>query len=347
MDFFAFVQNAAEQGPAYFQNQQEMDPNDYADRSAQAIPGDVRMFSGCRDDQTSADVSNVSQFQLPPGTGPGGAGGACTSAMVSVLSQGECTWVQLLDGMRDILSQKGYSQVPQLSSSREMDLNTPCNIIQPNGNGRTKALLVGINYFGQQGELHGCVNDVLTMRQNIINFGFDENNMRILVDDPNENPYAEPTSRNILEGMHWLVDSAQPGDSLFFHYSGHGGHMRDDDGDEADGFDETLIPSDYQQVGQIRDDEVFTSLVLPLPQGCQLTVVMDCCHSGTVLDLPFMFKADDNTMAAVHEGQPPAMAPNPKFNLEHLLKVAGAMFESFQQGGMEAALRTGMSSFFM
>ena len=32
--------------------------------------------------------------------------------------------------------------------------------------------------------------------------------------------------------------------------------MADDSGDEADGRDETLIPVDFQQTGQIRDDEV-------------------------------------------------------------------------------------------
>ena len=60
----------------------------------------------------------------------------------------------------------------------------------------------------------------------------------------------------------------------------------------ADGYDETLVPLDYQQAGQIRDDDLFTTLVGAMPRGVQLTCVMDCCHSGTVLDLPFQFVAD-------------------------------------------------------
>jgi hypothetical protein len=35
------------------------------------------------------------------------------------------------------------------------------------------------------------------------------------------------------------------GDAVFTHYSGHGGKLRDDDGDEKDGYDETLVPVDY------------------------------------------------------------------------------------------------------
>lgn len=38
--------------------------------------------------------------------------------------------------------------------------------------------------------------------------------------------------------MHWLVRGAQPGDALFFHYSGHGGQAKATQGDEADGMNE-------------------------------------------------------------------------------------------------------------
>jgi hypothetical protein len=44
---------------------------------------------------------------------------------------------------------------------------------------------------------------------------------------------ALPTRQNILASMQWLVQGAQPGDSLFFHYSGHGGSVRDRNGDEV------------------------------------------------------------------------------------------------------------------
>ena len=56
----------------------------------------------------------------------------------------------------------------------------------------------------------------------------------------------------------------QPGDSLVFHYSGHGGQKRDMTGEEVDGMNETLCPMDFQRVGEITDDEVNQRLVNPL-----------------------------------------------------------------------------------
>eukprot|EP00957_Ditylum_brightwellii_P058202 4413593-Ditylum_brightwellii.AAC.1 len=52
-------------------------------QAEQAIPAEVRMISGCADAQTSADVSNVNQFELPDPAGR--SGGACTSALLKVL----------------------------------------------------------------------------------------------------------------------------------------------------------------------------------------------------------------------------------------------------------------------
>ena len=49
---------------------------------------------------------------------------------------------------------------------------------------------------------------------------------------------------------------------------------------------------DYQSAGQIRDDDLYKDLVGGFKAGVFVTFVMDCCHSGSVLDLPFQFQAD-------------------------------------------------------
>lgn len=45
-------------------------------------------------------------------------------------------------------------------------------------------------------------------------------------------------------------------------------------------------------MGQIRDDDLLKILVHPMTAGVTMTCLMDCCHSGTVLDLPYRFTAD-------------------------------------------------------
>jgi len=96
-----------------------------------------------------------------------------------------------------------------------------------------------------------------------------------------------PTRDNLRKGLQWLVQGATEGDILFFHFSGHGGQTADTSGFESDGLNETIMPLDFSVHGHITDDEIWDTLVYPLPAGVKLIAVMDCCHSGTGLDLPY------------------------------------------------------------
>lgn len=293
-------------------------------QAMEAIPAEVFMISGSHDTQTSADVHNVNSFQLPDPAGR--AGGACTSALLQVMHNQhdnpggvELTWVSLLRQMRTVLNGMGYDQVPQLTSSRMIDVNRPMHIVPPESSGTRRAILVGINYVGQQGELSGCHNDAKNIGKYLQDYhGFEESNMLILMDD---GQHHNPTRANLISSFERIGQYSQPGDVVFMHYSGeltgailaihqslfshthdycifigHGGRIPDDNGDEDDGFDETLIPVDFQKAGQIRDDDVLKVLVRPLAQGVTMTCLMDCCHSGTVMDLPYRFTADGDVM---------------------------------------------------
>ncbi|KAJ3127743.1 Ca(2+)-dependent cysteine protease [Nowakowskiella sp. JEL0407] len=160
--------------------------------------------------------------------------------------------------------------------------------------GTKKAMFVGINYFGTSSKLSGCINDVKNVKAFITrNYGFREDpNLMLTLTDDQQGWQFRPTRANIIAGIRWLVQGARPGDSLFFHFSGHGSQQKDHDGDEDDGYDETICPLDYQTAGMITDDELNQMLVRPLPAGVRLTCVVDSCHSGSVLDLPFMYLPD-------------------------------------------------------
>ncbi|KAL9468546.1 hypothetical protein ACSS6W_010240 [Trichoderma asperelloides] len=158
-----------------------------------------------------------------------------------------------------------------------------------NCTGRRKALLIGINYFGSKAELKGCINDVRNVSSFLIEkYNYRREDMVILTDDQNE-PRKRPTKANIQDAMGWLVRDAQPNDSLFLHYSGHGGQTEDLDGDEEDGFDEVIYPLDFQQAGHMVDDEIHFRVVKPLQAGVRLTAIFDSCHSATAMDLPYVY----------------------------------------------------------
>ncbi|KAG8725585.1 Ca(2+)-dependent cysteine protease [Ceratobasidium sp. 395] len=160
--------------------------------------------------------------------------------------------------------------------------------------GKRKALLVGCNYPGGSAPLNGCINDVFNIKRFLIdNFGYEEGNICVLTDSESshgEIGEAESTRANIIQYIDWLVSDAEPDDSLFFHYSGHGSNQEDLQGDEYDGKDESICPTDYETAGFLVDDELHELLVKPLPEGAGLTALFDSCHSGSVLDLPWTYE---------------------------------------------------------
>lgn len=154
--------------------------------------------------------------------------------------------------------------------------------------GDVRALLIGINYYGSSAELSGCVNDV---RQELATFQktkFPVDEMAILVDESDfPNVTDTPTRENIIKYMAWLVKGAQAGDVLFMHYSGHGTQTKSVD--QYEEYDQVICPVDYAKAGCIVDNDIFKILAEGLPAGVRLTVLFDCCHSGSMLDLPYTF----------------------------------------------------------
>ncbi|KAJ6959448.1 hypothetical protein NC653_037706 [Populus alba x Populus x berolinensis] len=158
----------------------------------------------------------------------------------------------------------------------------------PSMHGRKRALLCGVSYRGKSYKIKGSINDVKCMRYFLVEkFGFPNDSILMLTEDET-NPLQIPTKENIRLALRWLVQGCQPGDSLVFHFSGHGSKQLDYDMDEVDGFDETLCPLDYETQGMIVDDEINETIVRPLPQGATLHAIIDACYSQTMLDLPFV-----------------------------------------------------------
>ena len=147
----------------------------------------------------------------------------------------------------------------------------------------SKALLVGINDYYPRGpggpDLEGCVNDVRDMINTLFIFNFRK--MKVLTN-------SRATRDEILKGLRWLTAEAKKGDTLVFYYSGHGSRVPDMDGDEPDRKDEILCPHDMSfEKGIYISDDNLRDIFSDLPEGVNLEVIIDACHSGTITrDLP-------------------------------------------------------------
>ncbi|BAY24037.1 peptidase C14 caspase catalytic subunit p20 [Calothrix sp. NIES-2100] len=149
---------------------------------------------------------------------------------------------------------------------------------------RKLALLVGINEY-QNGiqQLRGCTYDVQLQKELLTHrFGFNTQDIVTLTD-------AQATRQNILTAFEQhLIDQAKPGDIVVFHFSGHGSRVVDPDKDEKDGLNSTLVPVDaslppgYPDRGGVVKDIMGHTLFLLMYalKTENVTVVLDCCHSG-------------------------------------------------------------------
>ena len=77
--------------------------------------------------------------------------------------------------------------------------------------------------------MSGCHNDVNNIKRYLIKHeGFQEKDMLILMDDGRSHA---PTKKNILDAFTRITQYSKAGDVVFIHYSGHGGRVRDLDGE--------------------------------------------------------------------------------------------------------------------
>ena len=138
-----------------------------------------------------------------------------------------------------------------------------------------RALLIGINKYQIDGaDLRGCVNDVEDLTSTLVEcYGFKKSDVSVLTD-------GAATKKAIQSGIKALLRDSKKGDVAVVHYSGHGSNVPDDDGDESDGRDEILCPTDLNWDDPLRDDWLRTTFD-SMKAGVNLTVIMDCCHSGT------------------------------------------------------------------
>ena len=165
------------------------------------------------------------------------------------------------------------------------------------------ALLVGVNEYklypkNKVRNLNGTNNDVELMKNllvDIYGFRYEKDSpaspiKTLLNADASQQGIRDAFRSQIIENAKKYKESAKvdpkDGATVVFYYSGHGAKLADDNGDESDGIDETIMPSDTNTSRDdnkdIRDDEFGSWLNELKNYTTNITLIFDSCHSGTV-----------------------------------------------------------------
>jgi hypothetical protein len=156
------------------------------------------------------------------------------------------------------------------------------NNVTMNKSNNKSALLIGSNYYGSNYELNGCINDVNSIKNFLINKDF--NNIVLLTDD-NLNIQTS-TKSNIIDGLIRILINSQSGDTIVLMYSGHGSYCLDENNDELRGYDQMIVSCDLKS---IKDDELNSIIEKYLKKDVTLFCLFDSCYSGSVLDLKYQY----------------------------------------------------------
>lgn len=158
---------------------------------------------------------------------------------------------------------------------------------------KKRALLIGINYISMpEYRLDGCIDDICYMRNMLIDaYGYDKSNIIMLRDDT-ENPILTPTYENIMRELNDIASSDS--DEIWIQYSGHGTQFQNITDKSL--MNNVIVPIDYYK-HYIYDYDIYKIL---LKIHSRAILIFDCCHSGSVGNLPCTFMMDNKNIITIH-----------------------------------------------
>jgi uncharacterized caspase-like protein len=195
-----------------------------------------------------------------------------------------------------------------------------------------KALCIGINdYPGDDEDLRGCVNDARAWADLLVeHFSFARGDVTVLLD-------RDATKANMVAALKRLLAGAKAGDVLVFTNSSHGSYEVDTSGDES--YDEAICPVDCDTKGLLLDDEL-RKLFAGLAAGVSLSVIADCCHSGSLT------RAAEEAAAAQGYRRARFLSPKKlgKPELAGIETAAPRRLSEYKQSDMKELLLSGCTS---
>ncbi|KAK3984181.1 caspase domain-containing protein [Cladorrhinum sp. PSN332] len=154
------------------------------------------------------------------------------------------------------------------------------------------AVLIGINFYVGDRCLQGGVRDVVTVKQ-YLEAGPTRADIAILTattpPDPGarypiEEPDLWPTRDNVVAKLRRVLEEAKPGDFVYVHYSGHGTRRKvDRSTSPAGNLAFVLFEDNEHGCSYLNGNVLATCFQKMVEKGVLVTLVLDCCYSGSVL----------------------------------------------------------------
>lgn len=158
------------------------------------------------------------------------------------------------------------------------------------------AILIGVNFY-QKEPLKGCVRDVELMKfclENYLNTGSKRPRIVTLTATtpenpdscyPIETPDSWPTYGNVTSSLENTTAQANPGDFVYIHYSGHGTkEPSEGSNNNQNSGDLALVLFDLAKGScYLKGRDLANRLNDMVKKGLLVTLVLDCCFSGSVV----------------------------------------------------------------
>jgi hypothetical protein len=156
------------------------------------------------------------------------------------------------------------------------------------------ALLIGINFYLKDTPLQGCVRDVECIEQYLESLSIPLNIDKFTASTPSEpdsrhpaeTPDSWPTFENVTYSLKKIISMAKPGNFVYIHYSGHGAQTEATSsayGNKNTGDLALVLFDDIHGSRYLRGLELAYLLQEMVDKGLFVTLVLDCCFSGSVV----------------------------------------------------------------
>ena len=151
------------------------------------------------------------------------------------------------------------------------------------------AVLVGINFYVKDKCLQGCVRDVQSVKGYLETAGSSPVTISLLTASnpkdprhirPPEHEDAWPNLKNLTGSLFRILREGKQGDHVYIHYSGHGTRLKNDQGRLDLAF--VLYENNEHRRSYFRGQHLASALRRMVENGMLVTLVLDCCFSGSV-----------------------------------------------------------------